>query len=177
MSLPLNYRGADSHAQSEDAGSWCLHGFIPVSLMISPAVVSNVVERVRSQGEKRILEKEFAMKQYLLAVQLDETVPESEEETREQMARTGKVTDEMRAAGSWVFVGGLRPSHATTVVRPSGGTTTMTDGPFAETKEQLGGFWVIQCDDLDQALFWADKCALACGRPIEVRPFSDGSED
>ncbi len=115
------------------------------------------------------------MKQYLLAVQHDESEPESEEEQREQMARTGKVTDEMRAAGSWVFVGGLLPSHATTVVRPAGGTTTMTDGPFAETKEQLGGFWVIQCDDLDQALSWADKCALACGHPIEVRPFDDGS--
>jgi hypothetical protein len=72
-------------------------------------------------------------------------------------------------------VGGLLPSHATTVVRPGNGTTTMTDGPFAETKEQLGGFWVIQCDDLDQALSWAEKCALACGCPIEVRPFNDGS--
>jgi hypothetical protein len=117
------------------------------------------------------------VKQYLLAVQLDESTPETEEETRAQMARTGQVTDEMRAAGAWVFVGGLRPSHATTVVRPGDGTTTMTDGPFAETKEQLGGFWVIQCDDLDQALYWADKCALACRRPIEVRPFHDGSQD
>ena len=115
------------------------------------------------------------MKQYLLAVQFDESKPETPEETRAQMARTGKVTDEMKAAGSWVFVGGLRPSHATTVVRPGNGTTTMTDGPFAETKEQLGGFWVIQVDDLDQALAWAEKCALACGSPIEVRPFDDGS--
>jgi hypothetical protein len=135
-------------------------------------VVSNGVGLVRSQGESH--SKEYAMKQYLLAVQLDESVPESEEETRAQMARTGKVTDDMRAAGYWVFVGGLLPSHASTVVRPADGTTTMTDGPFAETKEQLGGFWVLQCDDLDQALFWADKCALACGQAIEVRPF-DGA--
>ena len=111
------------------------------------------------------------MKQYLLAVQLDESVPETEEETRAQMARTGKVVEEMKAAGSWVFVGGLRPSHASTVVRPAGGTTTMTDGPFAETKEQLGGFWVIEVDDLDAALAWAEKCAEACWGPIEVRPF------
>lgn len=117
------------------------------------------------------------MKQYLLAVQFDETTPESPTERAEQMARTTRVTDEIRAAGAWVFVGGLRPSHATTVVRPGNGTITMTDGPFAETKEQLGGFWVIQCDDLDQALSWAEKCALACGSPIEVRPFDDGSED
>jgi hypothetical protein len=115
------------------------------------------------------------MTKYLLAVQFDESAPETEEETREQMARTGKVTDEMKAAGSWVFVGGLQHSHASSVVRPANGTTTMTDGPFAETKEQLGGFWVIQCEDLDQALAWADKCALACGEPIEVRPFDDGS--
>ncbi len=115
------------------------------------------------------------MKQYLLAVQLDESTPETDEERTAQMTRTGQVTDEMKAAGSWVFVGGLVPSHATTVVRPAGGATTMTDGPFAETKEQLGGFWVIQVDDLDQALAWAEKCALACGRPIEVRPFDDGS--
>ncbi|MGC7093698.1 YciI family protein [Amycolatopsis lurida] len=111
------------------------------------------------------------MKQYLLAVQIDETVPEPEDEMREQMARTSQVTEEMQAAGTWLFAGGLRPSHASTVVRPGNGTTTMTDGPFAETKEQLGGFWVIQCEDLDQALAWADKCALACNRPIEVRPF------
>lgn len=121
------------------------------------------------------------MKRYLLAVQYDESKSESELELRAQMDRTDKVTEEMKAAGSWVFVGGLLSSHATTVVRPAkgatAGTTTMTDGPFAETKEQLGGFWVIQCDDLDQALVWAEKCALACGEPIEVRPFAGGPED
>ncbi|MFG1943146.1 YciI family protein [Nonomuraea sp. NPDC048826] len=114
------------------------------------------------------------MTKYLLAVQYDETAPPlPDEEMRAQMARTDAVTDEMRAAGCWVFVGGLQPSHATTVVRPEAGTTTMTDGPFAETKEQLGGFWVIRCDDLDQALAWARKCVLACGSPVEVRPFTD----
>jgi len=114
------------------------------------------------------------MKQYLLAVQLDESTPETDEERKEQMARTAEVTAEMRSAGSWVFVGGLRPSHATTVVRPSGGATTMTDGPFAETKEQLGGFWVIQCDDLDQgAVLGREMCAglraPARGPPVRRR--------
>ncbi|WIY02217.1 YciI family protein [Amycolatopsis mongoliensis] len=114
------------------------------------------------------------MKQYLLAVHMDESAPPpSETELRAHLARTGQVTDEMRAAGSWVFVGGLLPSHATTVVHPGNGSSTVTDGPFAETKEQLGGIWVIQCEDLDQALVWAEKCALACGCPIEVRPFED----
>ncbi|MEV4621149.1 YciI family protein [Asanoa sp. NPDC049573] len=113
------------------------------------------------------------MKHYLLAVQDDESATWPPDEYARQWARTSQVTAEMRAKGCWVFVGGLAGSHATTVVRPGNGTTTMTDGPFAETKEQLGGFWVIQCDDLDQALSWAQKCALACGRPIEVRPFED----
>ncbi|REE95936.1 YciI family protein [Thermomonospora umbrina] len=114
------------------------------------------------------------MKKYLLAVQFDESAPSpSDEEMQEQLARTAEVTAEMRAAGSWVFVGGLLPSSAATVVHPGNGTITMTDGPFAETKEQLGGFWVIRCEDLDQALAWAEKCALACGEPIEVRPFED----
>jgi hypothetical protein len=120
------------------------------------------------------LPKGFVMKKYLLAVQFDESAPPpSDEEMQAQLARTANVTAEMQAAGSWVFVGGLRHSDTTTLVRPGNGTTTVTDGPFAETKEQLGGFWVIQCDDLDQALAWAEKCALACGCPIEVRPFED----
>jgi hypothetical protein len=74
------------------------------------------------------------MKQYLLAVQYDESTPWPAEADREQRARTTKVTDEMQAAGTWVFAGGLLPSTATTVVRPGNGTTTITDGPFAETK-------------------------------------------
>lgn len=117
------------------------------------------------------------MTQYLLAVQFNESDPTpSDSEMQQQMARTGKVTDEMRSAGVWVFVGGLEPSEATTVVRPGDGKTTMTDGPFAETKEQLGGFWVLECDRA-QALAWAEKCALACGYPIEVRPFHQASGD
>ncbi|WP_432856052.1 YciI family protein [Amycolatopsis sp. CA-161197] len=113
------------------------------------------------------------MKQYLLAVQLDESKPEPEEDFEPMLARTGKVTEDMKSAGVWVFVGGLEPSHASTVVRPGDGRVTITDGPFAETKEQLGGFWVIRCEDLDQALAWAEKCALACGQAIEVRPFGE----
>lgn len=110
------------------------------------------------------------MTQYLLAVQLDESTPETEEEKRAQMARTAAVTEEMRAAGNWVFVGGLRPSHATTVVRPSGGSTTMTDGPFAETKEQMGGLSVIECDDAEEAHRIAARHPWARYGMIEVRP-------
>ena len=115
------------------------------------------------------------MTRYLLSVwhSPKNPIPDDPEAMQRMFEQTDAFNAEVQAAGSWVFAGGLRPSHATTVVRPGQGTTTMTDGPFAETKEQLGGFWVIQCDDLDQALSWAEKCALACGAPIEVRPFED----
>jgi hypothetical protein len=109
---------------------------------------------------------------YLLGVRLDEGAPALTDDEREAMfARTGAVNDEMKAEGVFVFAGGLLPSDSATVVREVDGTTTMTDGPFAETKEQLGGFWVLELDDLDAALAWARKATVACGAPIEVRPF------
>jgi hypothetical protein len=114
------------------------------------------------------------MKQYLLAVHTVEGVPTpSAEEMQTMFAQVDQVNAELRSAGVWVFGGGLLPPDSATVVRVEGGVTTMTDGPFAETKEQLGGFWVIRCDDLDQALAWAEKCAVACMNPVEVRPFHD----
>ena len=116
------------------------------------------------------------MKQYMLSVHSVEGAPmPSAEEMQTAFAQTDRVNAELQSAGAWVFGGGLLPSDSATVVRVDGGNTTMTDGPFAETKEQLGGFWVIQAEDLDQALTWAEKCSLACGQPIEVRPFDDGS--
>ena len=109
---------------------------------------------------------------YLLGVQYDESVPvPTGAEWEASVARVGVVNDEMKAKGIWVFGGGLLSSDSATVVRVQDGATTMTDGPFAETKEQLGGFWVIEVDDLDGALAWAEKAAEACGCPIEVRPF------
>ena len=112
------------------------------------------------------------MKQYLLAVHsVDGASARPDEYTQIAYAQTEKINNELQAAGAWVFGGGLLPPESATVVRVQGGATTMTDGPFAETKEQLGGFWVIQCADLDQALAWAEKCAQACMEPVEVRPF------
>jgi hypothetical protein len=115
---------------------------------------------------------------YLLAVQNDESLPlPTGADWDASFSRVGAVNEEMRAQGVWVFAGGLRSSDSSTVVRVQDGTTTMTDGPFAETKEQLGGFWVIEVADLDAALAWAEKCAAACWGPIEVRPFDDLSQD
>jgi hypothetical protein len=114
------------------------------------------------------------MKQYLLAVHGVEGAPTpSAADMQIAFDRVDKVNTELQAAGAWVFGGGLLPPDSATVVRVENGTTTMTDGPFAETKEQLGGFWVLQCADLDQALTWAEKCAEACMNPVEVRPFQD----
>jgi hypothetical protein len=117
------------------------------------------------------------MKQYLLSVHsVDGEEPMSAEDMEVMFRETGRVNDEMMAAGAWVFGGGLLPADSATVVRVQAGTTTMSDGPFAETKEHIAGFWVIKCDDLDQALAWAEKCAVACMGPIEVRPFDELSQ-
>jgi hypothetical protein len=114
------------------------------------------------------------MKQYLLSVHTVEGQPPLSDEDMQTVYReTDRVNNEMLAAGVWVFGGGLLPADSATVVRIEHGTTTMSDGPFAETKEHIAGFWVIKCADLDQALAWAEKCAAACMGPIEVRPFDE----
>ena len=74
-------------------------------------------------------------------------------------------------SGAWVFAGGLHPASSATVVRSTDGEVSMTDGPYAESKEQMGGFWVIEAPDLDAALDWARRAAAACEGPVEVRPF------
>ena len=118
------------------------------------------------------------MKQYLLSVihAWDRPMP-PEEEMMAAFARVGAFNDELQEAGAWVFAGGLHPPTSATVVRPQGDDVLVTDGPFSETKEQLGGFWVIKAEDLDGALAWAKKGALACGENLEVRPFQDEPED
>jgi hypothetical protein len=67
----------------------------------------------------------------------------------------------------------LHPPSSATVVRAADGGTSMTDGPYAESKEQIGGFWIIEAADLDTALEWARKGSAACMGPVEVRPFQD----
>ena len=80
---------------------------------------------------------------------------------------------ELQQAGAWVFAGGLYPSSTATVVRVEGGDVLITDGPFVEGKEHVGGFWVIRAPDLDAALEWGRKATRACTVPIEVRPFRE----
>jgi hypothetical protein len=118
--------------------------------------------------------REIIMKQYLLSVHMVEGTPApSDEEMQQMFAGVDAFNKELMASGEWVFAGGLLPPDTATVVRAQGGKVITTDGPFAETKEQLGGFWVIQAADLDAALAVAARGSAACRGPVEVRPFQD----
>jgi hypothetical protein len=119
------------------------------------------------------------MQQYLLSVQLvhDGTPPPSPEEMQPTYEAVAAFNTRLRGSGAWVFAGGLHPPSTATVVRIQDGEALITDGPFAEGKEYIGGFWVIRAEDLDAALGWAAKGAQACGSPVEVRPFQDDGED
>lgn len=111
------------------------------------------------------------MTQYLVAIHHpDDFEPLSEsEETRRDISA---LNTEMKAAGIIVFVGGLdRPGKAKSVRIKPGGSLLVTDGPYAETKEHIGGFWVLEAADMDAALEWGRKAAVACRTPVEVRPF------
>jgi hypothetical protein len=117
------------------------------------------------------------MKQYLLSVyQPDGPMPAPEvlaKITRDLDA----VNRDLEAAGSWVFAGGLFPPSTATVLRPENGEVLTTDGPFTEGKEHIGGFTIITAPDLDAALEWGRRFALATTLPIEVRPFQDQATD
>jgi len=115
------------------------------------------------------------MTRYLLAthtVEGEEREPMSEEQMRETYRRLATIEQEMSERGAWVFSGRLHGPETATVVRVAGGEALTTDGPFAESKEHLAGFYMIDEEDLDAALGWATKVSEAIGRPIEVRPFA-----
>jgi hypothetical protein len=113
------------------------------------------------------------MKQYLLSVyHPEDSIPEPEVAAK-IMADVDALNTELQQAGAWVFAGGLHPSSTATVVRVEGDDVLITDGPFAEGKEHIGGFWVIRAPDLDSALEWGRKATRACGVPIEVRPLQE----
>jgi hypothetical protein len=98
----------------------------------------------------------------------------TEEERKQSWKEIQDLNDELRSAGAWLFGGALDTPDTATVVRKSGGRVLTTDGPFAESKEQLGGFYIIEAENLDAALEWASKASGAVRRPIEVRPLRDG---
>jgi hypothetical protein len=117
------------------------------------------------------------MKQYLLAVHTDfDAAPPAPAERERAVTAVNELNTSLQDTGAWVFAGGLHPPSTATVVRAEGGQVLTTDGPFAETKEQLGGFWIINAPDLDAALDWSAKASEACGGPVEVRPFQEVPE-
>jgi hypothetical protein len=121
-------------------------------------------------------EEEHQMTRYLLSVYQPDGDPPPPEVLRKIMGDLDVLNQEMKAAGAWVFTAGLHPASTATVVRVQNGDVLMTDGPFAEGKEHLGGFTIITAPDLDAALEWAGRMARASTLPVEVRPFQDGFE-
>jgi len=116
------------------------------------------------------------VKDYLLSVYQPDGEPPAPPVLEKIMRDVHAVRDEMKAAGVWVFAGGLHPPDTATVVRLREGEMITTDGPFAEGKEHIGGFSVIKAPDLDAALAWGRKLARATTLPIEVRPFREDGD-
>jgi hypothetical protein len=116
------------------------------------------------------------MSQFLLSahsVEGQAREPMTDEEMQRVSELVGALEREMKAAGAFVFAGRLQRPDTATVVRMSGGKVLTTDGPFAESREHLGGFYVIEAADRDAALAWASRVTEAVKAPIEVRPFAD----
>ncbi|MFC7550178.1 YciI family protein [Plantactinospora sp. GCM10030261] len=116
-------------------------------------------------------DKELTMARYLLNVMQPVGGPLPDDEMAVVMRDVSEVDRQLRDAGVWVFSGGLHQPEASTVVRVRDGEALTTDGPYAEGKEFIGGFTVVDVPDLDVALDWAGKLAAATTLPIEVRPF------
>jgi hypothetical protein len=125
------------------------------------------------------------MPEYLLSVYGDESEFAAQQADTELITRMYAQVDafneRVKQEGAWVFGGGLHPTSSATVVRGSSDKdAVVTDGPYIEAKEQLGGFWIIKAPDLDAALAWAKDASAACEGPVEVRPFQQepgGAED
>ena len=115
------------------------------------------------------------MTHYLLSVHSVEgevREPMTDEEMAQSLKRLGILERELKSAGAWVSSGRLHDPSTATVVRMAGGEVVTTDGPFVESKEHLGGFYIIRAEDLDAALGWASRVTEAIKAPIEVRPFA-----
>ena len=113
------------------------------------------------------------MTQYMLSVNHveGEEMPSSPEEIQPIYDAVDRFNQKLQAEGIWVFGGGLEPRETATTVDNTGAEAVVTDGPFAESKEWLGGFWVIEAPDLDAALKLATEASAACQGKVEVRPF------
>ena len=116
------------------------------------------------------------MPQYLMSVWHDDDYADNDfadPDLQRLFTQVSAYNKSLEDAGAWVFGCGLVSASSATVVRAADGDISMTDGPYAETKEQMGGFWIIEAADLDGALEWARKATVACEGPVELRP-TDG---
>jgi hypothetical protein len=111
------------------------------------------------------------MKQYLLSIYQPGSEPPPADVLEKIMRDVQAVEDEMRSAGAWVFSGGLHDPSTATVIRQRDDGMPMTDGPYVEGKEHIGGVVIVKAQTLDEALAWGRKVAQATTLPIEVRPF------
>lgn len=117
------------------------------------------------------------MKQYLLSINQPDGPPPPSVDMAKVMRDVDAVLREMKGAGAWVFNSALHEASTATVMRLQAGEILITDGPYAEGKEHVGGLCIIKAPDLDAALDWGRKLARAIPLPIEVRPFQEESED
>lgn len=114
------------------------------------------------------------MTQYMLTVYMVEGAPvPAEDDIQRMYKQVDDFNAKVQKEGSWVFAGGLHPANTSTVVRVQNGEVLTSDGPFAESKEQVGGFWIVELPDLDAALKLAAEATAACEAPVEVRPFQE----
>jgi hypothetical protein len=112
------------------------------------------------------------MTQYLVAIHHPDDFDPFAVEDKAMERDIDVLNEEMAAAGVRVFAGGLSTTnHARSLREQPGGSVLVTDGPYLETKEHVGGFWILEAADMDEALAWARKAVIACRRPVEVRPF------
>jgi hypothetical protein len=118
-----------------------------------------------------------SVKQYLLSIYQPDSDPPPAGVLAEIMRDIAAVRDEMRSAGAWVFSGGLHAPSTATVVHPGQEEVPMTDGPYVEGKEHIGGLAIIKAANLDDALAWGRKLSRATTLPVEVRPFQGELED
>ena len=112
------------------------------------------------------------MTQYLVAIHHSDDYDPSVAEDEAMHRDIDALNDEMKAAGVRIFVGGLEPASSATSLRvKADGKVLVTDGPYIETREHVGGFWVLEAAHLNETLAWGRKAAVACRAPVEVRPF------
>jgi hypothetical protein len=118
----------------------------------------------------------MTMTQYMLSVLSSAEIDAANaaltpEQIQPMFDSVDRFNDKLKAEGAWVFAGGLTPMDTATRVDNTGAEPLITDGPFAESKEWIGGFWILELPDLDAALQWATEASKACAGKVEVRPF------